>query len=267
MRRLFFILNTVLITSFIYLSVEAFYKVASTKLNPGTRLWTSPQKNISFEIKTIPPRSHYRPITDRNLFNLKVEIPSKPGSVAIESLKQTNLKVKLWGTVTGADGESFAVIEEARGRKQNLYREGDTIQNAMVKMILREKVILDVGGKDEILEMEKIQSRSITPKRAASAPRRPQSLPPRNIILKRGDIIEALRDRDALMKQVNIRPFLRAGRPNGLLLTGIRPHSISRKMRLRNGDLLIGVDAKDLQSVDEAFEFYQNLESATSTTI
>lgn len=43
--------------------------------------------------------------------------------------------------------KTYAVIEEAKTRKQNLYRVGDTVENATVKMVLREKVVLNVDVK------------------------------------------------------------------------------------------------------------------------
>ena len=62
----------------------------------------------------------------------------------------------MWGTVTRLDGKAYAVIEDTKTREQNLYRTGDAIQNATVKMILREKVVLTVGEGDEILTMEDV---------------------------------------------------------------------------------------------------------------
>lgn len=41
---------------------------------------------------------------------------------------------------------SYAVIEDKKATGQNLYRVGDRVQDALIKMILREGVVLDVGG-------------------------------------------------------------------------------------------------------------------------
>ena len=64
------------------------------------------------------------------------------------------MKLKLWGTITGNSVNAFAIIEETTNRKQKLYRVSDSIQNATVKMILRQKVVLRVDENDEILEIE-----------------------------------------------------------------------------------------------------------------
>jgi general secretion pathway protein C len=56
---------------------------------------------------------------------------------------------------------SYAVIEDKKATGQNLYRVGDRVQDALIKMILREGVVLDVGGgKDEILQIEEMAAAS-----------------------------------------------------------------------------------------------------------
>ena len=63
------------------------------------------------------------------------------------------------GTVTSDADASYAIIEDKNKKDQNLYRIGDTIQNATVKEIFRETVVLNVQGKDEVLQIEKLESR------------------------------------------------------------------------------------------------------------
>jgi hypothetical protein len=75
-------------------------------------------------------------------------------NVDIEAFKKTSLNLKLWGTITGKNVRAYAIIEETTNRKQKLYREGDVIQNAVVKRILRGKVILSIDDNFEILDIE-----------------------------------------------------------------------------------------------------------------
>jgi general secretion pathway protein C len=126
--------------------------------------------------------------------------------------------------------------------------------------------VLSVDGKDEILEMEKMESgpSARIPQRARTA-----AVPPstQRIVLKQTDLTEALEDVNALMRQARFRPYFRNGKPDGLLLTGVRPNSIFRKMGLRNGDIIMGVDEQDIKSVDDALMFYQNLKSSSSAKL
>jgi general secretion pathway protein C len=159
LKQYFTILNLLLIGAIVYFSVNTFYGIAAMKLDPGQPNLAGDSK-ISVSVKeTLPPLSHYNAIFERNLFKTKAKADIKSSSINIDALKQTDLNLKLWGTVTGLEDKTYAVIEEAKTRKQNLYRVGDTVQNATVKVVLREKVVLNVDGKDEVLEIEKVPPR------------------------------------------------------------------------------------------------------------
>ncbi len=270
MKRIFPYLNFLLITVMIYLGVNAFYKIASAKLDIIPSSSTSQRASVAVKSETRPPITDYKSIVDRNLFNMDLGKKAKPKQVAIESLKQTELKVKLWGTVTGNDGKAYAVIEETRGKEQYLYKAGDTLKDAVIKLILREKVVLHVDGKDEILEMEKMQARGVPPRRgsAVRTPTRRQRTPvKKNIVLKRSQFEGELGDPEALIKQVRLRPHFTDGKPDGMMLTGIKPKSVFRRMGLRNGDIIIGVEEEMVQSVEDAVKLYQDMASAGETSI
>jgi len=71
-----------------------------------------------------------------------------------ENLETTRLNIVLKGTIhgPGVNGRR-AVIFDGRTAEQNLYRQGDFIQDARIRKILRGKIILSHKGKNEILEM------------------------------------------------------------------------------------------------------------------
>jgi general secretion pathway protein C len=259
MKRYFTILNVLLITAAVFFMVKAFYKVAGAKIDPAPPPKDAARHVIPNETSTRHPLSDYRAIMDRNLFKTKTGTGGRPQKLDIESLTPTELKLKLLGTVTGNEKEAYAVIEDTDVRRQNLYKVGDTIQNATLKMILREKVVLNVNGKDEILGIEKVREEGKT----GRSPERKIASTSRNITIKRSQIDTALQDVNTLMKQVRIQPHFQNGKPDGLRLTGVRPNSIFYKMGLKSGDIIMGVDGKNIESVDDALKFYQSLQSAS----
>jgi general secretion pathway protein C len=274
MKRYLMIINLLLTTAVVFFSVDTFYKMAVARLDMTPSEDRLERQNIKVKTEAIPTQAHYTAITDRNLFNIKIEPSEAPKQgalkkVAVDELKKTDLKLKLWGTVAGNGGKTYAVIEDTAKRVQNLYRVGDTIQNAAVKVILREKVVLNVGDKDEVLSMEDIKSSGVPQKRLQSSQRqsRPRILPRQKIVLKKSDLLGALEDPEALMKQARMRPHFRDGVPDGLMLTGIRPNSIFRKMGLRNGDIIMGVDEEDIRSAEDAIKFYQGLGSSSQAKV
>ena len=239
--------------------VKVFYKVATANIDTADSSKTTARHLVPNKNATQHGLSHYQTIIERNLFKTKTETGSKPDKLDVEALKPTDLNLKLLGTITGDKKEAYAVIEDTALRKQDLYRIGDTIQNATVKMILREKVVLNVNGKDEILGVEKVGGSQEIRKPST----RLGTAGSQNIIVKRSQIDTAIKDVNTLMKQIRIRPHFRNGKPDGFRLTGIRPNSIFYKMGLKSGDIIMGVDGKDIESVDDALKFYQNLQSSS----
>jgi general secretion pathway protein C len=271
MKKPYFIfINCLLIIVGSYLAVEAMYRAGTAKLED------TPVANTSTDAKPRPaegvqhPLAYYASIADRNLFKVTDEQAKSHETVNVEALEQTDLKLKLWGTVTGDGKGAYAVIEDTLSRSQNLYRKDDTIQGAVVNMILREKIVLRVGAKDQVLEMEKGEGGI-----GASPPVLPDTgmvsigeVPAeRTVSLDRSQIENAMGDINDLMQQVKIMPHFSDGQPDGFSLTGIRPNSIFRKMGLRNGDIITGVNGEPIQTMEDAMGFYKQLSSSENVSV
>lgn len=270
MRQYTIPLNLLFIACAVYFSVKGFYKVTASYLDPVYPSKISTRQTITPEDTTHRPLSYYRSIVERNLFNTKTGDDQQPEKLDLETLKPTDLKLKLLGTVAGDKKDTYAVIEEVGGKQQNLYRVGDTIQSATLKTILREKVVLHVNGEDQILLIEK-ESGKATPSNY-SGKRDVTTLKQKdaaleNITVKRSQIDSAVQDINSLMKQVRIRPHFTNGEPDGLRLTGIRPNSIFYRMGLKSGDVITGVDGKNIVSVDDALKLYQSLQSSSNVKV
>ncbi len=263
MKRYYTLLNFVFIAGAVYFSVNAFYIITASRLDSVDFSSSATVSKGMQEGSKNKPYSHYQIIMERNLFNTKTGTGREPDKIDIEALKPTELKLKLLGTVTGDKNQAYAVIVDSAGKEQNLYRTGDSIQNATLKAILREKVVLRVNGRDEILEIEEIR----TSEKATVPPQRSAMAGPENLTIKRSQVQAAVEDVNSLMKQVRIRPHFTDGKPDGLRLTGIRPDSIFRNMGLRSGDIITGVNGKPIESVDDALKFYQSLQSSSNVQL
>jgi general secretion pathway protein C len=263
MKRYFSALNILLIAVAVYFSVKAFYKVATADLNNAPSREVTTRHVISPEDVTVHPISYYRAITDRNLFNSKKDAGQPAETLDIETLEPTDLKLKLLGTVSGNSKKAYAVIEDTEKKHQDLYRIGDSIQNATLKMILREKVVIRVNGKDEILGIEE----SVGSPKTSIVSNKAGIAASQAITLKRSRIESAVKDVNTLMKQVRIRPHFTNGKPDGLRLTGVRPNSIFYNMGLKSGDIITGVNNNTIESVDDVLKFYQSLQSSSNVAL
>jgi general secretion pathway protein C len=263
--------NILLVTAAVYLGVNGFYNIMTARVDVGVPPSPISQTVVAEEQDIHQPLAYYRVITERNLFHTKSEADktSKKETIQLDNLKQTELKLKLWGTVTGSEDRAYAVIEDQTAREQNLYKIGDEVQSARVKAIFRNKVILSVRGRNEILEMEDItQTASLRP----SVTRRPRTshnrpTPRRRITLRREQIDSAMGDINELMGQINIRPHIEDGVPEGMMLSNIKPNSLFRRMGLRNGDILTGVDGRPIQAIDDAIKLYEDLKSSNGAKL
>ncbi len=154
MKKYFIIINIILVAVFFYFSVQVFSEISGQRDQQDFSADSAGSKIAQSDTSVQHPFSYYSVINRRNLFNTGQKANTQADTVDIKGLKQTNLKLKLLGTVTGNKNKAYAVIEDLKERKQNLYRVGDSLQNATVKIILREKVVLNINGKDEILGMK-----------------------------------------------------------------------------------------------------------------
>jgi general secretion pathway protein C len=210
------------------------------------------------------PFAHYQIIAQRDLFQTPKDAQPEQAAIDIETLKPTALKLKLWGTITGEDGMTRAVIEDETQRQQAFYRAGEEVSSAQVKMILRDKVILSVKGEDQILEIEK-PSGSARPAPSArparvgsppSAPNRPASPAParRAVRLKLSRLGPISENQEDWGTYAATAPFKSDDGTVGLTLNRITPSSPLRRLGIRNGDVLLSIDDEPVSSLDEMVE-------------
>lgn len=278
-KKILVIINIALVAAAVFLGVKIFYVFATAPLEEEmllaeltTRAETRDSQRTTHGtgIESDREYSRYQAIAERDLFRTTTAETRAPEVVEsdIEDLEKTGLQLRLWGTITG-DGEetAYAVIEDTSRRRQpqHLYREEDTIGDAVIKKILRERVVLTVNGSDEVLEMEEIldharagqtetQSRRAQTSRLASESEQEFSI-------DRDRVEEALADVGNLMRQVRVRPYFEDGNPEGVLLSGVRRNSIFEDMGLQSGDVIKGINGNPIRSVDDAMELYQGLRS------
>jgi len=269
-NRYFTSVNLLLITVGVYFGVSIFYAVVTSRLadNPAPM----PTGRTEFAAGAAPAAKlvDYQVIVDRNLFNSAKQAlagAQKTGDSAldVEKLKQTELKVKLLGTTAGEIETTLAAfIEDPKTREHKMYRMGDMLQNATIKLILREKVVLNVNGKDEVLIQEKpgvIKAVAPGAGRADFGPSvRPEPAEPvQQVIVDEEQIEKTVEGLSDLMSQATFRPHLEDGQPAGISITGIKPNAVFRKLRLRNGDVITGVNNQSIASVDDAMKAFGTL--------
>jgi len=148
--------------------------------------------------------------------------------------------------------ESFAILDNPSTRKQELNREGDKVGEALLKKILRNKVVLKTDKGDEVLTMELEEAQEST--QVASAPVAPETAAPQPsaIRLKRSEVDPYFADLNQFKEQVITHPVDEGGKSAGFLVRNIRRGSVLWKMGLRNRDVITGVNGGAITGPDEA---------------
>ncbi len=255
-------INALLLICIAYLSVKIFYKPISAnsyKDNVFSEIKKVPSNQIQ-ATATKPLKNSYKKIKDRNLFNISMEekdsalqpnlmVPTKN-----LSLEPTKLKLILWGTIIGTIN-TYAVIEDKQIKVQALYKIGDMIQGAVIKEILRDRVLLRYDNQDYILESNLLQ----TPEIQKTITKKSNESNVLEILLKKSTIRSLLNNIDDLKRQINIKPVLNNGKSEGLMVYRIRSNSLFYNLGLRNGDVIKQVNGNPITSTEDTLQIYQKL--------
>ena len=259
--------NLALITWLAFLAAGIFYDCV-TRVYQGIPTPDIKTETLTHEYSQQPdrrPLTYYRDIISRDLFRTRPAQAEKKEispQYDTENLETAELDARLWGTVSGNDSARYAVIETKDGtnqRQQNLFREGDTIDQAVIKRILRDKVVVSLNGQRQLLLLEDFKSQA----RRRLPPRRPAA---GNAVyrraIRRSTIDKAVSNVGQLMTQARIIP-----RNDGLAISAIKPGSLFRRLGLRNGDVIEGVNGRSIQSVDDALSIYNKFRNDSSVTV
>jgi len=132
----------------------------------------------------------YSIILTRNLFGQQFKTEDTSPAPAVDvaaNLDKSSLEIVLVGTIGGSEGTPHrAIILDRKTRKQDLYKEGDEVKGANIKEILRGKVILDVQGKEELLDM----AEAATVRPAVKVPQEPPPRQPQQVAAPAGQVAQ-----------------------------------------------------------------------------
>ncbi len=159
-----FILPILLITILCILAVEGFYYFGERYLQTSDGKRTQAPASVSAVdqetiIKDLKKPVDFSVITRRNLFaSLKGTDAKAQKADSTLPVALSSMDVVLMGTVSGVGDGERAVIYDKKDKKQDLFQVGDYIQQAIIKQIMRGKVILNLNGRDEMLDISEARN-------------------------------------------------------------------------------------------------------------
>lgn len=213
-----------------------------------------------------PPEA-YQAIAARNLFGSTDKESAWTGggaSFAAAEARQTTLQLELLGTVAGSDPYSRAVIDDKTAKRPRVFKLGDQVGSARIVRILRNSVVLDVDGREEVLAMKTRPSGSEA--RSASDrgqpglpdPGRPGSA---MATAPAPGLSKDVRD---VLSTAQARPYFEGGKMNGFYLGRVDEGSLLKKFGLQTGDIIEGINDVDLQKPQDV-NLLQSMKLAPGT--
>jgi general secretion pathway protein C len=203
-------------------------------------------------------------ITQRNLFHSATlsTAGNTPAAPTDEELKETELPLKLWGTIAADNPDlSWASVEETgRGGAISAVRVGDKIQSATIVGIERRRIVLLENGNRRSLSLddEDVASTSLaktkrkkpsTRSTTARADRRKSARAKREETAKKTK--SPVGNPSSLYSQARIVPKIdpETNVVTGLQLSAIQAGSIFEDVGIKNGDVITeiaGVPVSDI---------------------
>lgn len=257
------------VTVITYMAVGIFYKLVSFSLTRIPVEKTVLEAAIQKELTAREPLETYKVIIDRNLFgSIDKTLSNRPVADKRQPAIDIAALYELRGTVAGDEHYGFAVLEEKSKRKQKLYKAGDSVAGGKIVKILRNSIVLRVGGDEKVLKIVETKEAPIFQPGSAVARR----LPPAagiagTIVVRRNEINDWMKDISSLLSQAQIRPYFSMGKPAGFLVTNIRQGSVYQKLGISNGDIIEGVNNQDIKTADDMMTFYNTMKGASNMSL
>lgn len=282
------------VVNLILLALAAYSASAIVGTALSARLTEVPNVEISpppppIARQSSKPASYYAVIYKRDIFNSAKPVAEEV--VVQPEIKLTDLRLKLWGVAVRGPKNSYAIIEEEKKREQGVYRVGSEVPGgAKVKAVEWDKVILDVAGKDEILEIQEGMTGGVmaapSPFSALATGSAPspgssataalgqtgggqgvQVISPTEYVVDRSEVDTALENMSQLFTQIRAVPHFEGGESTGFRLFAIRRGSIFDKIGLKNGDIIRSINGQVMNDPTRALGLLEELRNVSDLTV
>jgi general secretion pathway protein C len=205
---------------------------------------------------------HYRSIWEKNIFFTTGGGPkgaSEP--IQVDQLSLTSLNCSLIGTIVEEKSDGWAVIMDNEGGQQEMVTVGSHFKGARVVRILKDKVVLNINGKDELLLLDMEERPEQTSASAAARSSSTGQVLTYNI--SRSLVQQSLNDLASVMSQVRVEPYFRGGKPDGFRLSQMQSGSLLSNMGFQNGDVIKSVNGRDIGTAEDAMRLYDTMKGSS----
>lgn len=250
------VLIAVAITLMSYFAVDIFYtglqlRFVDSSAGRESRPATQALQNRGRSLED------YQIISQRNLFltTLTALVDKSVGLTPSEEYTAFDLK----GTIAVNESMGYAIVEEKGKGKQKLYRLGEMIGSARLIRVTRNEAVLNSGGRELVMKIKETGEGALS-----GSLSRPSGS---GIAISKQEVTESLGDLKSIMSQAVVRPFMNEGVQQGYIVSNIVPGSLYERLGLKNGDIIIDVNDKKLDSADDVLQLVNVMQSGGGVSV
>lgn len=194
----------------------------------------------------------------------------------VEAAPVSTLNLMLKGIVAVRPmRRALAVIAERGSATEQLYSQGEEISaNVVIREIHPDRVIISRAGVLETLFLEGFQKPAPTPGTASMATRARSGsdyIQPRgdgiNWLIKQDYWEEKLADVPGLAREVGVEVYSENSQQKGYRLVAVQNSKLLNTLGLLPGDILLSVNGRAMNSIQEGLTAYQQVKNGGQVTI
>ena len=214
--------------------------------------------------ENIRSKSVYDVISERDLLKVSRRSPSsqqeQPDRDIVRPIAEMGISLR--GTIAGPKEIARAIIED--GKEQKSYRIGDEIKGAILRAIHRNKVIMDVGGQEQMLIIEDVEAKPAASQKASQAAR-----PPRGVPSPSADsgLTNVMKNLDEYIGKARVVPYFKGGEPYGFRVSNLNNDAMIYELGVRSGDVIRSVNGIPIRTPEDAFSAYQQFQNESSVQV
>lgn len=252
------------------LVATSFSSIVASRLKRA-RVVRGPAEPSSAPGPAAAPLAEYLEVARRGIF---AEVPANDAPITSGAVQTAPASLRLLGT--GGDAhQPYAIVEDAKDRRQQVIRLGDQLGGADVVEIGWRRVVLRRGADEEVLVVP--ADLGIGPAAPATAVRTASAAttstePSDNAIKELGadrylvakaEVDHQLQNLSQVFTQMRAVPNLKDGKTDGFRIFAIRRESIFDRIGLENNDVVQRINGVELTDPARAMGLLQELQEET----
>jgi type II secretion system protein C len=275
--RILLVTNIILVVILGYIVAGFIFRNDSGQSAVGERISTTDEeRNVLSKDPVEADNSDI--IIERNIFGSSGLSSAKqsPGQeMKVNSISVLKAQLRLLATVAGDKEVACAVIENVKTKIQDLYRVGDTIEGTRIERIDRNKIVLINEGQREVLNLYVTDGSSdgIEKSTEPVIAQRPDVAEAVNVIsptereINKKAFLARVGGIEAIIKTVQIAPYVEDGQEKGVRITGLEGLSMARFVGFENGDIIQNINGSTVTNRRKAFQILRKARSQSSIDI